>query len=258
MKFAIIDDVASDRDHLSRLLTDYCEMRHLVCEISCFEGANPFLNTYAFDVYSAIFLDNLMEGMNGIETARLLRRRGDSLPIIFTTTEESYALEGYTVQAMDYLVKPIQIERLTDTMNRLVSLSSRERYVDITENRVPRRLRLGDILYVSSFGHYLEIFMRREQLRSYMTMEAFKNLLRQAGEPLESLQERRFLNCCRGYLINLDYVQSLEAKEFLLINGAHIPISRARYREMKESYATYLFAKTRESLVTVHGAMSVS
>jgi len=248
MRFAIIDDVAYDRRHLSELLNGYCNDRHLVCEISCYETAESFLKAYQPGYFSAIFLDNLMDGMNGIETAQKLRSRGDAIPIIFTTTEESYALDGYTVQAMDYLIKPVSIKRLTGTLNRLVSMNSRERYIDISENRVLRRLRLDNILYVRSLGHYLEIYLQKEQIRSYMSMDAFLSLLKEAGEPVCPVQARRFLNCCRGYLINLDHVASLGAREFLLADQTSIPISRSRYREMKEAYATYLFARTRQSL----------
>ncbi len=248
MRFAIIDDVAHDRRHLSELLNSYCNDRHLVCEIFCYESAEAFLKAYHSRYFSAIFLDNLMDGLNGIETAQKLRRRGDTIPIVFTTTEESYALDGYTVQAMDYLIKPVGIERLTSTLDRLVSMDSRERYIDISENRLPRRLRLDNILYVRSLGHYLEIYLQKEQVRPYMSMDAFLALLREAGEPIHPVQARRFLNCCRGYLINLDHVSCLSAREFLLADQTPIPISRSRYREMKEAYATYLFAKTRHSL----------
>ncbi len=248
MRFAIIDDVAHDRRHLSELLNSYCNDRHLVCEIFCYESAETFLKAYQSGFFSAIFLDNLMDGLNGIETAQKLRSRGDAVPIIFTTTEESYALDGYTVQAMDYLIKPISIKRLTGTLNRLVSMNSRERYIDISENRMLRRLRLDNILYVRSLGHYLEIYLQKEQIRSYMSMDAFLALLQEAGEPIQATQARRFLNCCRGYLINLDHVHALGAREFLLADQTPIPISRSKYREMKEAYATYLFAKTRRSL----------
>lgn len=248
MRFAIIDDVAYDRRYLSDLLTGYCDDRHLVCEISCYESAEEFLKAYHPEHFSAVFLDNLMGGINGIETARRLRSCGDSVPIIFTTTEESYALDGYTVQAMDYLIKPVSAERLTSTLDRLVIMSSRERYVDIMENRVPHRLRLNRICYVRSIGHYLEIYLQQGHFRSYMTMDNFISRLKEAGEPMDTSQERRFLGCCRGYLINLDHVRSLDAKEFLLADGTPIPISRSKYREMKEAYATYLFAKTRQCL----------
>lgn len=246
MRFAIVDDVALDRRRLAELLHGYCDSRHLVCESSCYESAEEFLKAYRPEYFSAVFLDNLMGGINGIETARRLRRRGDSVPIIFTTTEESYALDGYTVQAMDYLIKPIGEERLTGTLDRLVLMNSQERYVDIMENRVPLRLRLSQISYVRSIGHYLEIHSGQEQFRSYMTMDMFISRLLESGEPMNSLQERRFLPCCRGYLINLEHVRALNAKEFILTDGTPIPISRSKYREMKEAYASWLFAKTRQ------------
>lgn len=245
MKFAIVDDVALDRQHLAGLVDSYCKDRHLVCEISCYENAEQFLKAYRPDSFSAVFLDNLMGGLTGIETARRLRAREDPVPLIFTTVEESYALDGYTVQAMDYLIKPVSAARLNTTLDRLVSMSSRERYVDILESRVPRRLRLDQVYYVRSIGHYLEIYMNQEHIRSYMTIDAFLTLIHEAGEPVQNAQERRFLYCCRGYLVNLDHVRLLDAKEFVLTDGTPIPISRSKYREMKEAYAAYQFAKLR-------------
>ena len=249
MKIAIVDDLASDRRHLQDMLCSYFTYKHMVFEITCFESGESFLKAFRPGSFTAVFLDNLMEGINGMETARGIRALDPSIPIIFATTEESYALEGYLVQAFDYLIKPIPEQRLHSVLERLYSQARPERFIEIKENRVDRRILLRNIFYVNSTGHFLEIHLESETCRCYMTLDAFLALLKEAEEfGAPSPLDLQFQNCCRGYVVNLEEVRSIDAQDFLLSNGSRVPISRSRYKEMKAAYAAYLFSKTRKML----------
>ena len=170
-----------------------------------------------------------------------------SIPIIFITTEESFALEGYTVQAMDYIIKPASKNRLASVMNRLLNQKNSRHTIEIKENRMTRYLNLDDVLYVRSVGHFLEIQTTSGTLKPYMTLEYFLSLLQQLGEYGEASLGLRFQNCCRGYVVSLDQVCFLTPYDFLLTDGSRVPISRPKYKEMKTAYANYLFRKTRSA-----------
>lgn len=110
-----------------------------------------------------------------------------------------------------------------------------------------RQLYLDDVLYIRSSGHFLEIQTAMGSLKPYMTMEYFQSMLKDLGEYGDSSLGLRFQNCCRGYMVCLDHVRSLDASDFLMSDGNRIPISRPKYKEMQAAYANYLFRHTRSA-----------
>lgn len=245
MNLALVDDLQYDLEYLQKLLSEYLLFVHETPRFSLYLSGEEFLSAFCPGKFDAVFLDNLMNGINGMETARRLRSVDLSVPVIFITTEESYALEGYTVQAMDYILKPVSRDRLSSVMNRLIGQKKKRRVIEIKENRMTRYLNLDDVLYVRSAGHFLEIQTTAGTLRPYMTLESFLSLLQQLGEYGESALGLRFQNCCRGYVVCLDHVRSFNISDFLMSDGSNVPVSRPKYREMKTAYANYLFSKTR-------------
>lgn len=246
MNLALVDDLPYDLEYLQKLLSEYFSFIHEKPCFSLYSSGEEFLSVFCPGKFDAVFLDNLMDGINGMETARRLRTIDSSLPIIFITTEESFALEGYTVQAMDYILKPVSKYRLSSVMNRLTGQKRSRHIIEIKENRMTRYLNLDDVLYVRSVGHFLEIQTTVGTLKPYMALEYFLSLLQQLGEYGESSLGLRFQNCCRGYVVCLDHVSSLTSSNFLMSDGSNVPISRPKYKEMRAAYASYLFAKTRD------------
>lgn len=245
MNIALVDDLEYDLRNLRGMLSEYFSLRDAQCRISCFLSGEQFLSSFCPGKFDAVFLDNLMEGLSGMETARQLRARDESIPIIFITTEESYALDGYTVQAADYIIKPASKERLYGVLDRLTRHKKLRHIIEIKENRMTRKLDLDHVLWVRSSGHFLEIQTMSGTLKPYMTMESFLSVLEQLGEYGESSRGLRFQNCCRGYVVCLDHVRSFTPTEFLMSDQSHVPVSRPRYKEMKTAYASYLFRQTR-------------
>lgn len=245
MNLALVDDLQSDLEYLQKLLSEYFSFVHEKSCVSLYYSGEEFLSVFCPGRFDAVFLDNLMDGINGMETAHRLRTIDSSIPIIFITTEESFALEGYTVQAMDYILKPVSKDRLASVMNRLLDHKKSRHIIEIKENRMTRYLNLDDILYVRSVGHFLEIQTTAGTLKPYMALEYFLSLLQQLGEYGESSLGLRFQNCCRGYVVCFDYVTAFTSLNFMMSDGSNVPVSRPKYKEMKEAYANYLFTKTR-------------
>lgn len=248
MNLALVDDIDYDLDELQKLLSEYFLLIHENSQYFFYPSGEEFLSDFYPGKLDVVFLDNLMDGINGMETARRLRRLDLSIPVIFITTEESFALEGYSVQAMDYILKPVSKDRLFSVMNRLTGKKKFRHIIEVKENRLTRYLNLDDILYVRSTGHFLEIQTAAGAIKPYMTLEYFLSLLQQMGEYGEPSLGLRFQNCCRGYVVSLDHVRSFKTSDFLMSDGIHVPISRPKYKEMKTAYASYLFTKTRNMI----------
>ena len=130
-------------------------------------------------------------------------------------------------------------------MNRLTGQKKCRHIIEVKENRITRYVNPDDILYVRSTGHFLEIQTASGVIKPYMTLEYFLSLLQQIGEYDESLPGLRFQNCCRGYVVCFDYVSAFTSLNFVMSDGSNVPISRPKYKEMREAYASYLFIKTR-------------
>lgn len=245
MNFAIVDDSRLDGAALEKYISEYFTSKQLHCEIIIFSSAEEFLASYCNGDFSAIFLDIIMDQTTGMDAAYKLRECNDQTPIIFVTSEDSYSLEGYSVQATDYLLKPINPARLSKTLDLLLKKSQPERYIEIKDRRMNRCLILNKLLYVRALGHYLEVHTTDETFSMYMALTVFTSLLMEA-EHIHTLDRgSRFISSCRGYLVNLDHVQSLDTDSLRLKNGSLVPISRSRKKETQSAYADYLFAKTR-------------
>lgn len=249
MNLALVDDFQYDLEYLQKLLSECSSIIRETLYVSLYSCGEEFLSGFCPGKFDAVFLDNLMDGISGMETARRLRAIDPSIPIIFITTEESFALEGYTVQAMDYIIKPVTKDRLSSVMNRLIGQKKSRHILEIKENRMTRYLNLDDILYVRSVGHFLEIRTTAGTVKPYMALEYFLSLLQQLGEYGESALGLRFQNCCRGYVVCLDHVSSFTSLSFVMSDGNNVPISRPKYKEMKTAYASYLFIKTRKQVL---------
>ncbi|MCD8082298.1 MAG: LytTR family DNA-binding domain-containing protein [Clostridiales bacterium] len=245
MKIAIVDDSDYDRKVLERLVRDYMDRHSISCTITCYSGGSAFLKSFAPGMFEVIFLDQLMGEMSGMDTARALRGRDTNAAIIFVTTEPGFALEGYSVQAMDYVIKPAAAGRVDPILTRLVQLHSPGHFIDVTENRMPRRIMLDDVRYVRSMGHFLNLHTDTEDIKTYMSMDSLLTQLQSMGEYGESSRGLRFQNCCRGYLVSLSHVKSLTDRDFLMDDGSLVPISRPKMREMRGAYAAWLFQKSR-------------
>lgn len=236
MEIAIVDDIPQDRDKLAKGVKACLARSHMVCTVALFSCAEDFLQSFDPQRYAAVFLDILMNGISGMEVAKRIRAQGYAGTLVFITTEREYALDGYTVQALDYLIKPFDPQRLCAVMERIIHQFALLKYIEVRENRLCRKILLNDILYAEARGHYIEIHTLKDICRTYMTFDQFQSLLQ---------DEKRFLCCFRGIVVNLDQVERMEKQGFLLRGGDEVPVSRARRAEMREAYANYAFEKTR-------------
>ncbi|MCD8069747.1 MAG: response regulator [Lachnospiraceae bacterium] len=118
--FAIIEDLATDRDNLTNLIVRDCAAHGDEAEFSEYTNAEDFLADFRGGFCNAIFLDIMLgDGMDGIMAAKKVRGLDEEIPIIFTTTEHDFALESYDVHALGYLIKPVKAEKLSWCMERL-------------------------------------------------------------------------------------------------------------------------------------------
>lgn len=229
--FAICDDEPLMAQELARHLAGYMEEHSITaCSVSCFSSGRALLESGGgFDV---IFLDIQMEPPDGMETARLLRQRGDHSLLVFVTVLKELVFDAFQVEAYDYLLKPLDSVHFKRTMDRVLRTLEQGTAEDIVIQRgtgcevVP----LSDLVYCEVLGRKVYLHKRDGTVIDYY-------------DKLEDLARRvdgRFFKCHRSYLVNLNYVRGRRDGQVMLSQGDRIPVSRLRERELTQALLRYM------------------
>lgn len=229
--FAICDDEPLMVQELAGHLADYMKEKSMTdYSVSSFSNGCALLEQVgSFDV---IFLDIQMEQPDGMETARLLRQRGDHSLLIFVTVLKECVFDSFQVEAFDYLLKPLDRVHLSETMDRVLRALEQRMAKDIVIQRGTgcEVVLLSDIVYCEVLGR--KIFLHKND----GTVSDYYGKL----EALERRVDRRFFKCHRSYLVNLDYVRGCQGGQVLLSQGERIPASRLRERELTQALLRYM------------------
>lgn len=238
MKIAIVDDIKSEQDFLKECVRKFCQEKQVQCDFSEFSSGDSFLENEKFD-YDIVFLDIYMDGTNGMDVAKKLREKDSPSLIIFTTTSSDFAVDSYRLRAFDYLVKPFTYDQVAETMKLcLKKLSSDSYFITVKSNRMDIKLKCNTILYVDYSNHYVQIHTKAGVVHSKMYFEAMSKLL--APFP-------QFLQCNRHCIVNMDQISGLEKLGFRLKNGECIAINTKSEKELRQTYANYIFERLGEN-----------
>ena len=231
IKFAICDDEPLMAQALAGHLADYMKEKSMTTySVSSFSDGCALLESVgSFDV---TFLDIQMEQPDGMETARLLRQRGDHSLLVFVTVLKECVFDSFQVEAFDYLLKPLDSARFHQTMDRLLrSLKQRT-----AEDLVIQRGAGCEVILLSDIV-YCEVLGRKVYLHKHDgTVSGYYDKL----EDLERRVDGRFFKCHRSYLVNLDYVRGCQDGQVLLFQGERIPASRLRERELTQALLRHM------------------
>lgn len=227
-RIAVCDDDAAECSRLSGYVSEFFSLRNIPMEIDTFQsGAQFFAAEKCYDLY---FFDVMMPQMSGLETARALRKKTDDPAIIFVTSSLESAVEGYSVRAAGFVLKPIQQTAFEETMSRVLKerFESRTASIQVIRNRVPLELRLEKVAYFESRLHQVYVTLCSGE-RFPITHKLGDLECCLAGYP-------QFLRCHQSYLVNLDSVEQMEPNGFLLRQSMVVPISRNYYRQSKAAF----------------------
>ena len=236
MRIAVVDDCARDRAWLAEELEALLARRGLEGTVTAFSEGGDFLEAARAERFDLAFLDIYMQGLNGVETARALRAFDGECLLVFSTSSEDHALEGYRVRAVQYLVKPYapaELEGLLAQLERL--LPQPERYDELRAGRQTVRVRLDELLWAEHFQHQVRVHTAGGgEVSSRLTFREFTELLREDG---------RFFVCGRGVLVNLDRAADFDGRDFRLENGTRVPVSRDLAGAARSAFGDRLFRR---------------
>ena len=231
MRIAICDDEKNIRE----LIANKVVKQYPDAEIIFFQsGEELLLSDESIDI---LFLDIQMSGIDGMETARELRKKDKSVILVFVTAVEEYVFQAFDVGAFNYIVKPIDDGKFSDVLHRAVDEWSsqninekepEERYVLINNSGVHTKVILDEIVYAEVFNRKVVIHKLDGEIEYYGKMS-----------DLESLAGDSFFRPHRAYLINFKYVEKYDATTIYLERGTAL-MAKQNYPEFVKKYMKYI------------------
>ena len=180
-------------------------------------------------------LDIFMNTINGIRTAQIIRMRDRNCKIIFLTSSDEFILDGYSVFASGYFIKPIEDnqQKFADTFEYILpDLLEKIQKLNVIVKNENISIPYKNIYFIDiNFNHHLQIHLKNQELVTSLSYSDCQSQI---------LNDKRFLECHHRIIVNMDYIKSMENEDFILENGIKVPISQRKRRESKLKYMKYL------------------
>ena len=229
MRIAIVEDDAEYTRELREYLVRLEKEIDRDIEVFAYGSGLSFLKDFKgqFDI---LLLDISMPYLDGMETARRVRETDPEVMILFITNLAQYAIKGYEVDALDYIVKPVNYFAFSQRMMRAISrIGNREAaYLAINQKGGVRKLDIRGIYYVESLNHNLTFHTREGD---YTVFGSLKDVE-------QRLSAHHFVRCNKGYLVSLRHVDRIE-DGCAVVQGKPLLISRNRRNSFLEALANY-------------------
>lgn len=234
LRIAVAEDNQSYRDQMERYLNQYGLEHGLKLEITLFNNGLSLVQNYqsGFDI---ILLDIMMPDLDGMQAAEAIRQVDEQVVLIFITQVSQYAIQGYSVGALDYLLKPVGYDTFAMKFTRAV-----ERVRSRTGGQVTlllpggvKRVKTQDIFYVEIQNHMLHYYTREGEYVLRGTMQAAE----------QELEPYPFAKCNHWYLVNLAHVTEV-SKDVVFVAGRQLEISRRNRAAFLSAVTNYVGGNT--------------
>ena len=233
---AVCDDETEDLDKTERMLRNYGKKYPRTnLMIECFKNADELICAVREKDYTPdiILMDIYMPERVGIEVIKELREMGNKSKVIFLTTSREHALDAFSVDAAQYLIKPVSEKILFPIMEKLLTdiEETRRKYLLLRIEGKIQRIAVDDIAYCEAQGKMQHLYLTN----------GLQCLLRTTITEIYGMLSRyqNFVRVGIAYVVNLEHVDSLNAQELQMDNGKKIYLPRGSYRALREKYFGY-------------------
>ncbi|BBE18759.1 two-component system response regulator [Aquipluma nitroreducens] len=227
--------IAIDDEPLAlRLVSDYISKTPFLELVGAFDNPLDAIDFLSAESADLIFVDIQMPDLTGIEFARSLEK---APKIIFTTAYEKYALEGFKLNAIDYLLKPFSYEEFLKAAQKarkqselessvLPSIEANSQFLFLKSEYKIRRINFNDILYIEGLKDYIKVYTTGED-KPVLSLNSIKSLE-------QKLPEDQFMRVHRSFIVNLNKIDTIERSR-IIFGKTYIPVSD-QYKDKFQEY----------------------
>ena len=236
LKIAVCDDSRELLEKVEKDLHEYESVRSTPVTVHTYTNAVDLLDGLKKTDYDILILDIIMPGFTGMQAAHEIRKFNEEIKIIFLTSSKEFAIESYSVGAYYYLLKPVLNEKLFSVLDKVVSeIASKQESCVIYTHMGIVNIPFARIECLEVYNKHLVFHLSdgsTKETRGALT--DYENVF---------LERKEFLKIHRSYILNMDYIHSIEAGEIATYSGKRFPVSRLLAKDIKEHYMNYMFTK---------------
>mgnify|MGYP000951228966 CR=1 FL=1 len=235
LQIAICDDSIEELSNMVQLIDLYRISKNFNCEYAVFPNGFELVSALEkgkrFDIYC---LDIIMPGFTGIDVAKEIRSFDKTAPILFFTSSPEFALESYSVKAINYILKPVTKEKLFFTFDEILEKIKAENHEDaviVKSNEGIQKILISNLVFAEVIGRNVLYYMRSGKVIE--CTESFSSVCERL------MKYGCFIKPHRSYLVNMQYVDTIENHQVTLQTLSSVPVAQGKAKEIKEQYLAY-------------------
>lgn len=230
MRIAIVEDNEQEQKRIASFTKQYFAEQGKTCHISLFADGDELVEHYTAE-WDLIFLDIQMARLDGLATAEKIRELDQDVFLVFITNIAQYAIKGYAVRALDFLIKPVHyriLQQLLQQVERLLK-ERKKKFITIPTEKGLTRISVSEIYYIEVKNHVLFVITMQGEFRMRGTITGVEELLK----------DHNFFRCKNCYLINLAQVSRVE-KGLVVVGGHELVVARPKQKELMAALTQYV------------------
>ena len=230
IRVAIVEDSRETAQQLKSMIERYGRENDKAFQFSLFSNGVDFISDYT-PQYDLILMDIDMPLLNGLETSKILRKLDEDVALVFVTNLEKYAINGYDVGAVGFMVKPLNYATLSVKMQRFLGAIKEEKepYLVVASKSGVLKVHLSDIYYITVDGRYVLLHTKSGNIGHHTSMKLME----------KELSPHNFVRCDNSSMVNLKHVTMVSAQG-AVVNGDLVPCSRNGRKVLLDAFTMYL------------------
>jgi len=232
----VCDDNHADRGQICNTIENYLQNQRINGKVLPYDRAEKLNSAIESKkiIFDILFMDIIMDDMNGMTCARMIRQQDKMVNIVFLTSSTDYVYEGYEVNAAAYLLKPLNGQKLVAVLEKIIAKIEDigKESIVITSGGVVKRILIKDILFLESQKNRVEIVLAQagQRVVIYTTLDEF----------MEQYHSKMWIRHHKSYIVNFIYIEQYANDKCVLRDGTIIPISRTYKNKVREHFFTLL------------------
>lgn len=234
MKIAICDDMPEQLDKIVELVDEYLHINNLNAEIKTFSHPDMLIKCCKTDSFQLYILDVVMPMMNGVQLGQEIRIFDNEAQIIFTTSAPEYALDSFSVNPLNYLVKPIKKDKLFDTISLAMRKIKAEQSLTIKAKNGLYTISFSSVVMCEYVNHAVKYTLIDGKIIETTTIKGkfYEHIA-------DLLTDKRFIQPHTSFVVNMSLVERLSRDGITMNGGLFVPISGKLFTEVKKAYIDF-------------------